>query len=99
MSNDIEEGVKSFVLGMLFPAALVVLAVPYLAGHDRRSPKFGVLLSTPHALAYGTSYLSLALCFHALFFRAYDNHQGVKYRVLASAIASFGLSLWLWLFC
>ena len=86
-------GVTLFTI--LLPVVLTLLAIPYLIGHETRSPRRAVPLSPTHAFAWGSLLLGMALCTHAWFFRNYENHPVVKYVVLAVGIASLAISLWL----
>jgi hypothetical protein len=74
---------KSFCIGIALPAVLLFLAVPYLLGHDNRSPRLGRLLNSEQAFGWGLSFLGFAICSHAIGIEAYQNRPFVRYSLLA----------------
>jgi len=83
---DILDQVKSFVIGIAFPAFLLCLAGFYLAGQDTRSA--GLPLTPSQSFGVGLFYLGCALCAHGWGFRAYDNHPAVRCALCALGVIS-----------
>ena len=94
MNTELEDGIKSFVIGLVFPGVLIFLAVPYLTGHETRTFR-GLPLNSTHAFDRGVFLLGMAVCIHALFFRIYDNHPATKYAMMAAGIVAVLVSIYM----
>jgi hypothetical protein len=94
MSEDIKDRLKSFVLGIVFPLALIYLAIPHLTG-DRLRTRRGTILTPVQAFGAGLGYLGWGLCVHAFFYHRYENYPLVKWAVFASGVISFVVALFL----
>ena len=94
MSDQIKDQLKSFVLGLALPLALVVRALPYMDGAEHHAPKSGRNL-TDHAFGYGLWQVGMALCTHAFFYGRYDNHPFLKVTAAAVGVISFFVGLFL----
>ena len=85
MSEEIEDRIKSFVIGILFPLFLTCVAVARMTSNHTR---FGSSLTPLQAFGYGLWPFGMALCTHAFFYQGYDNHPGIKWAVIAVGVVS-----------
>ena len=95
---ELLDQVKSFVIGLAFPAVLLCLAVLYLTGQgDLWSPRLGEAMTAAQGFGDGLFFLGFAVCTHAWFFRVYDNHPALRYALCSlgviSVIVGFYLSV------
>jgi hypothetical protein len=94
MSDDIRDQLKSFVLGIVFPLALAFLAAGYMDGAEHHTRHRLSVLTPVHAFGHGLWRLGIALGIHAFFFSWYDNHPRIKLAVVAVAVISFFVGLY-----
>ena len=85
MSEEIEDRIKSFVIGILFPLFLTCVAVGRMTSNHTR---VGSSLTPLQAFGYGLLPLGMALGIHAFFYQRYDNHPGMKWAVIAVGVVS-----------
>ena len=95
MSDEIKDQLKSFVLGLAFPLAMVVRALPYMNGAEHHAPRSGHALTSTEAFGYGLWQVGFALCTHAFFYGRYDNHPFLKVTAAALGVISFFVGLYL----
>jgi hypothetical protein len=76
---DLRDQIKSLLAGILLPALLVYLAIPYLTGEDTMSPRRGGPLTKAEAFGWGLLFLGSALCIHAWGLRTYDDYPLIRY--------------------
>jgi hypothetical protein len=95
MSDQIKDQLKSFILGLAFPLALVVRALPYMDGAEHDAPRWGRSLTPTNAFGYGLWQVGIALCIHAFFYGRYDNHPLLKVTAVALGVISFFVGLYL----
>ena len=94
MNSQLEDSIKSIALGVLMPAVLTFLALPYLRGLETRT-RGGIVLNEMQAVGRGCLFLGAALCIHAFFLRGYENHPALRRALLFAGTAVVVTSLYL----
>ena len=88
MSDQIQNQLKSFVLGVALPVFLAVLALSYMDGGEHRTPRGRLMLTPAHAFGYGLMQLGMALCIHAVFCEWYANRPRLRLAVAMLGVAA-----------
>ena len=93
MNSQLEDSIKSIALGVLMPAVLTFLALPYLRGLETRT-RGGIVLNEMQAVGRGCLFLGID-CIHAFFLRGYENHPALRRALLFAGTAVVVTSLYL----
>ncbi|SRR6266566_4101151 len=93
MSNGPLDWIRSIVIGIVMPLVIACLAVPYITGSETHT-RWGTLLTRDQAFGKGLFLLGMAVAIHAICFKAYENHQVLKYSVLIFGLLFLFLGAW-----